>query len=131
MNTTNDALYRLLETANHLANLFSRTTEVHKEDVVDRYTKFEAALAAMNSNTELDITTFTPVNGHACIVHEPCQANVWKVVAIAANWPQIHHPLEIGDRVVPQGYSYGYNHAGGIAFVKPTELLAILRTKTV
>jgi hypothetical protein len=130
MDTTRTALSHLIDRAKNLASLFSRTQEAQKEEVIARYNEFNSALMAMNSGTEPDITTFIPANGRACIVREPYQANVWKVVAIADNWPHPHHPLAIGDKVIPQGYSYGHNHAGGIAFVKPTELLAVLRAQT-
>lgn len=86
--------------------------------------RIEALLFDLNAQEAIDINDFQAVNGRiGCRkIHKDMAG--YEVLSIAKNWPQDHHPIQIGDVVLTDRYQFGKD-IGSYAFLKPTDIVAV------
>lgn len=77
----------------------------------------------------VEASEFVPVGGNICVVGLHSTQNIWRVAAIAKNWPMSQHPIAVGDTVVLGTIGwYGYhNYLGAVRWATPKEVVAIKR----
>lgn len=100
-----------------------------KAAVTERRANLNKLIADLEGHPELALADFEPLNGRIAVERVSLTQNVWVVKGIAANWPMEHHPIAIGDMVIPQGTDYLPYIPGTIAWLKPGEVMAIKRDK--
>lgn len=128
MKTTNTLDRHVLELAEDLCSkvrqLIGARNASCSDQILSLVDAFYADLNSLNNAEHFELRSFLPQNGHAAVERVNKDQNVWRVLAIAKNWPLAHHPLQPGQHIIPAVEPYRSGQ-GTIAWVTPKEILAI------
>jgi hypothetical protein len=108
--------------ADHVKNVYKQIKE--GRDPGHYMTRLEELLRDLAEQEEIDINQFDTVNGRLCgrKIHRDMAG--YRVISIAKNWPQDHHPVKVGDVVLTDRYLFSKD-IGSYAYLKPSDIVAI------
>ena len=115
-----------IDTVRVLADHVKKAYEQIKEerDPSHFMARIEELLRDLAAQEEIDINQFDTVNGRLCgqKIHKDMAG--YRVISIAKNWPQDHHPVKVGDVVLTDRFLFGKD-IGSYAYLKPSDIVAI------